>query len=217
MAWAYVWAMTARAFIPGMKKSTRLVFPAILLFGILPDADLFLEPLGAVHRTFTHSLLFWSIVFVPIFIILRLKSIPYFVAIVQHFAFGDLLMGKAMILWPFSSSFIGFNFGMPSLADVALETVGLLIALGLIAYSGDLKRLFTVNKNNILMIFPLLALIISALFLFFYLSSVCSFLSYILRSNLLVALALGHIVLFIFITISAIQGLRALQPKTKRT
>lgn len=48
-------------------------------------------------------------------------------------------MDKVMILWPFNPSFVGFNFGTPSLIDVALETAGLLLALGIIVLVGDLK------------------------------------------------------------------------------
>jgi membrane-bound metal-dependent hydrolase YbcI (DUF457 family) len=214
MTWAYVWAMLAWALIPGVKRSGKLIVPAILMLGILPDVDLLLGNLGVVHRTFTHSFFFWIIIFVPLFIVFRLKSVPYFVAVVQHFAFGDLLMGKVMIFWPFSTSQVGFNFAMPSLVDVSLEIAGLLLALGIIVYSGDLKRLFSVDKNNILMFLPLLALATSALFFASRWPSITSLTTYILSSNLLIALAIGHIILFAFIAISALQGLRALRPKT---
>jgi hypothetical protein len=213
MTWAYVWAMLAWALIPGVKRSGKLIVPAILMLGILPDADLLLGSLGVVHRTFTHSFFFWIIIFVPLFIIFRLKSVPYFVAVVQHFAFGDLVMGKVMIFWPFNRSLVGFNIGMSSIIDVALETAGLLLALGIIVYSGDLKRLFSVDKSNILMLLPLLALATSALFFISHWPSITLFISFLLSSNLLIALAIGHIILFAFIAISALQGLRALRPK----
>jgi membrane-bound metal-dependent hydrolase YbcI (DUF457 family) len=93
MAWAIVWAVIAWALIPGVKRAGKLVIPAILVLGILPDADLFLESIGVLHRTVTHSFFFWIILFVPFFLIYRLKTIPYFVAVVQHFAFGRLIDG----------------------------------------------------------------------------------------------------------------------------
>jgi len=210
MAWAYVWAMLAWTLIPSVKRGGKLIVPAILLLGILPDADLLLGNLSTVlHRTFTHSFFFWIIIFLPLFIVYGLKSVPYFVAVVQHFAFGDLLMGKVMIFWPFSRAQVGFGFAMPSLIDVSLEIAGLLLALGIIVYSGDLKRLFSVDKRNTLMLLPLLALLTSALYFAHHWSSINSLATYILNSNLLIALAIGHIILFAFITISAIQGLRA--------
>jgi membrane-bound metal-dependent hydrolase YbcI (DUF457 family) len=216
MAWAYVWAVIAWALIPVVKRGGKPFVPAILMLGILPDADLFLGSLGVVHRTITHSFFFWIIIFVPVFIIFRFKAIPYFVAVVQHFAFGDLLMGAGvMIFWPFNSSFVGFNIGMPSLIDVVLETAGLLLAAGIIIFNGELRRILRVDKSNVLMLLPLLALLTSALYFASHLSSIDSLIAYIFSSNLLIVLALGHVVLFTFVAVSALQGLRAL--KTKET
>jgi len=205
--------MLAWSLIPKAKRGGKLIVPAILLLGILPDADLLLSNLGVVHRTFTHSFFFWIIIFVPLFIVFRLKSVPYFVAVVQHFAFGDLLMGKVMIFWPFNSLQVGFGIGMPSLIDVTLEIAGLLLALGIIVYSGDLKRLFSVDKRNILMVIPLLALLVSTIFFASNWPSMDSLIAYILSSNLLIFLAIGHIILFTFIAISALQGMRTLRTK----
>ena len=215
MAWAYVWAMLAWALIPGVKRCGKLFVPVIFVLGILPDSDLLLGSFGIVHRTVTHSFLFWILLFIPVFVVFRLKAIPYFVAVIQHFAFGDFFMGKAMVFWPFSPKFVGLGFGMPSLVDVALETVGLLLAVAILIYVGDLKRLFSVNKQNVFMVLPLLALLISAVFFGLHWSSINSLITYIMSNDLLVVLALGHIVLFVLFAISALQGLRALKPKIK--
>lgn len=208
MTWAYVFAMLAWAFVPGVKRSGKLLVPLILLLGILPDADLFLQGVGIAHRTVTHSIFFWLIIFVPVFYFLRLKSIPYFVALVQHFAFGDLLMGKVMVFWPLNSSFVGFNFQMPSAVDTLLETLGLVLFLVILICSGDLKRFFSVRKSNLLMVVPALALIISAVFFAAHFSNT-SVVSYVFSSNITIFLALGHIILFSFLTISIVQGVRA--------
>jgi membrane-bound metal-dependent hydrolase YbcI (DUF457 family) len=168
-----------------------------------------------MHRAITHSFFFWFIIFVPLFIIFRLKSVPYLVAVVQHFAFGDLLMGGGvMIFWPFSSSFVGFNFAMPSVVDVALETAGLLLAAGIIVGYGDLRRLLSVDKINILMLLPLLALLTSALY-FAFQWGVTSLIEYVWSSNLLAILALAHLILIGFLAVSSFQGLRALKIKGK--
>jgi membrane-bound metal-dependent hydrolase YbcI (DUF457 family) len=214
MTWAFVWAFLAWALIPGVKRYGKLFVPAVLMLGILPDADLFLESVGIVHRTVTHSFFFWSILFVPVFIIFRLRAIPYFVAVVQHFAFGDFFMGKAMIFWPFSSKLVGLNFGMPSTVDVVLETVGLLVAAGVIIYNDDLRRLVSVERRNVFMVAPLLALVTSGLF-FASQFAIASFVGYILSSKLLIALAAGHLILIGFLFISTLQGLRARKAKNK--
>jgi hypothetical protein len=212
IAWAYIWAFVAWALISRSKSVGKLIVPAILILGILPDTDLLFESLGVAHRTLTHSFLFWFVIFLPIFFIFRLKSVPYFVAVVQHFAFGDFLMGQVALFWPFGSSFVGLKFGMPSIMDVALEIGGLLAAAAIIILNGDLKRLLSVNKNNVLMLFPLLILLASAIF-FAYHWSITIIVEFILSSKLVIAIAIGHLILVAFLAISAIQGLRALRCK----
>jgi membrane-bound metal-dependent hydrolase YbcI (DUF457 family) len=209
MAWAYFWAIVAWALISRAKRVGKLVVPAILILGILPDADFLLESLGVAHRTLTHSFLFWFVVFLPVFFIFRLKSVPYFVAVVQHFAFGDFLMGQVTFFWPFSSSFVGLKFGMPSIVDVGLETGGLLLASALIILNGDLKRLLSVHKSNVLMLLPLLALLAPAIFIATH-WSITVIIGYILSTKLLITIAIGHLILVAFLTVSAIQGMRAL-------
>ena len=165
MAWAYVFAILAWAFIPGVKRTAKLSVPLILLLGVLPDADLLFGRFGIVHHTITHSFFFWTILFIPFFVVFRLKPIPYFVAVVQHFVFGDLLVDKVMLFWPFKSSLIGLNWGMGSILDVAFESAGLVLMLGIMIYIGDLKRLFSIDRKNRLMVFPFLALLPSLLLL----------------------------------------------------
>jgi hypothetical protein len=212
MAWAYVWAVAVWVLIPSNKRGGKLFVPAILMLGVLPDIDLFFGNLGVVHHSFTHSIFFWLVIFAPFLAVYGLKSVPYLAAVVQHFAFGDFLMGKVMILWPFSSSYFGFNIGMPSLIDVALETAGLLLAAGIVVFNGDLRRLLSVNKQNILMLLPFLALIASMLW-FAVDRSLIPLVAYVWSRKLLTVLVFDHIILAAFLAISGIQGLRALARK----
>ncbi len=209
MTWAYVFAMLAWAFIPGIKKTGKLFVPAILILGILPDSDLLLGSLGIVHRTVTHSFFLWILLFIPVFYFLRLKGIPYFIAVVQHFAFGDFIMGKVMMFWPFYTKFIGLGFGMPSLMDTVMEIAGLILAAGIIIYTGDLKRLLSVDKRNLYMIFPLLALVVSAIFFISHMT-LNPFIQYVLSSQMLITMAIANFILLGFIAASTLQGLRAL-------
>ena len=87
MAWAYVWAVV----FAGRRKGGLFV-PAILMLGVLPDIDLFLVDFGVRHHTFTHSLFFWFIIFVPLLVVYGRRGIPYLAAILQHFAFGDFVV-----------------------------------------------------------------------------------------------------------------------------
>jgi membrane-bound metal-dependent hydrolase YbcI (DUF457 family) len=212
MAWAYVWAVAVWALISRDKRGGKLFVPAILMLGVLPDIDLFFGSLGVVHHTFTHSLFFWLVIFAPFLVVFGRKSIPYLAAVVQHFAFGDFLVGKVMILWPFSRSYFGFNIAMPSVLDVALETAGLLLAAGIVVFNGDLKRLLSVDNRNIPMLLPFLALVTSMLF-FAVDWSLIPLVTYIWSRKLLTILVLDHIILATVLAVSAAQGLRALKQK----
>jgi hypothetical protein len=212
MAWAYVWAIIVLAVISRGKPHEKLFVPAVLILGILPDIDLFLRSFGVLHHTFTHSFFFWIVLFVPFLLVFRLKSLPYLAAVVQHFAFGDLLVGKVMILWPFSTAYFGLNIAMPSLLDVALETAGLLLAAAIIIYNKDLKRLLSVDTRNIPMLLPLLALVASMLF-FAVDQPIIPLVAYIWSRKLLTILVIDHIILATFLAVSTTQGLRALKAR----
>ena len=96
----------------------------------------------------------------PALVIFRGKVVPYLVAVLQHVAFGDFLVaGAVMLFWPFSLSYFGFNNSMFSVFDVILEAAGLLLAVGIMYFNGDLKRLVSVSLDNVFMLVPLLALI----------------------------------------------------------
>jgi hypothetical protein len=205
MSWAYVWgAVFAR------RRSAKLYVPAILMLGILPDVDLFLRRFGVVHHTFTHSLVFWLVLLAPFLMVFRLKAAPYFAAVVQHFAFGDLLVGNGVtILWPFSSTFFGFNISMPSALDSALEILGLLLAVGIILFNGDLRRLLSAKVSNFWMFLPCLALLTSMLVLA--IDTHTALVAYTLFENgAIAAILLAHIILVVFLAVSTLQGLRGL-------
>jgi len=204
MVWAYVWA----AMFAG-KRNGKLFIAMILMLGIAPDIDLLLRSFGVIHHTLTHSFFFWLIVFAPFFAVFRQKTVPYFVAVAQHFAFGDFLVGNVMIFWPFSPTYFGLNIAMTSMLDVALETAGLLLAAGISYYKDDLRRMLSIDIRNLLMFLPLLALLTSILF-FAVDWSFIPLIAYIWSRKLLTTIILGHIILAIFLALSTLQGLRRL-------
>jgi hypothetical protein len=215
MAWAYVWAVIVLALVSGGKRGGKLFVPAVLMLGVLPDVDLFLGSFGLVHHTVTHSLFFWIIVFAPFLVVFRLKSLPYLAAVVQHFAFGDMLVGKVMIFWPFSSSYFGFKIAMPSILDVALETAGLLLVAGIVIFNGDLRRLLSVDDRNVLMVLPFLALLASMLF-FAVDWQIVPLIAYVWSRKLLTTIVLDHVILVTFLAVSTVQGLRAWSRRENR-
>lgn len=205
MTWAYVWGMAS-----ARKQSTKLFVPAALMFGVLPDIDLFLRRFGVFHHTLTHSFFFWLVVFAPFLIVFRSKAILYLAAVVQHFAFGDFLVGSVTIFRPFSRSFFGFNIPMLSALNAALEVAGLLLAIGIIYLNGDLRKLLSTKTSNIWMFLPSLALIASMSVL--EVDAQTSILtSHILFQNdAIAAILLAHIALVVVLAVSTTQGLRGL-------
>ena len=136
--------------------------------------------------------------------------VPYLVAVLSHFAFGDFLVGEVMLFWPFDFSYFGFNSTMFSVFDVVLEFAGLLLAFGLLYYRFDLNRLVSVNLGNVFMGFPLLALVSSMVY-FAVDWPIIPLVNYVGSSPILTALVVGHLVLAGFLLVSTFQGLRKLE------
>jgi len=207
MCWAYVFAVFFRG-----RRGEKLFVPAVLILGVLPDVDLFLENFGVGHHTFFHSILFWVAIFFPAIVVYRGKVVPYLVAVLQHFLFGDFLLGEVMLFWPVDLSFFGLNNSMFSVFDVILEIAGLLLAFGIMYFNGDLKRLVSVSFDNLIMFFPLLALVASMLF-FAVDWPIIPLITYVWSSPILTAIVVAHLILTAFLAISTFQGLRKFQIK----
>ncbi|MDQ1279713.1 MAG: hypothetical protein QG670_975 [Thermoproteota archaeon] len=204
MVWAYVWA----AVFAG-KPREKIFVPAVLMLGVLADVDLFLRRIGVQHHTLVHSPIFWLLIFTPFFIMYRQRALPYFAAVVQHFLFGDFLVGSVMVLWPFSSLLLGLNVSMSSLLDVIIETVGLALAAIVSYHSGDLRFILSVDIHNMLMMLPLMALL-SSMMWFSVDWAIIPLLGNIWSRKLVTAIVFEHIALAIVLSLSTFQGLRAL-------
>ncbi|MGH9877574.1 MAG: metal-dependent hydrolase [Nitrososphaerales archaeon] len=221
MCWAY---------IAGRFCSSRLgvgINPYLVLFlGALPDIDVLLGGLGIEHRGITHSVLFWAVVFVPIFFKYRKRSIPYFVAVIQHILFGDLVVNRTDPFWPFGFN-IGLRVDLLSIENVLLETAGLVIFLILTTRNNGRKIFLGNNRRNVLSILPLLPLVTFVLFIYqqdvqFLLEheteskALDKLASSATESNLISLVIITHSVLATFLVIPLIQGLRALTKKPIR-
>lgn len=102
---------------------------------MLPDVDLLLGVIDIQHRTLTHSVIFWSIAFAPVFLRYRRVAIPYFIAVIQHILFGDLIVGRTSILWPLTDFRPGLGLSILSPISLALEAIGLAVLFMLIIRS----------------------------------------------------------------------------------
>ena len=117
--------------------SLGLIFTASLA----PDLDILLDPLGLVHHTYTHSLLFW---FTPLAILLltkRKNAIPVVVAVLQHLLVGDILTGSIPLFFPLNKLEVGIQLGLPSVSDTVIEVTCLTAMILYMWVNGDLKKL----------------------------------------------------------------------------
>ena len=125
--------------------------------GIVPDYDILFQGLGLVHHTYTHSLLLWAPVVIAL-VLWKRESLPYVAGILSHLLIGDFLVSSIPILLPLSNISVGLRFGMPSIADAILEASSFLLMLLLMLRNGDLRRMFSGQRTNLLMVVPLVSM-----------------------------------------------------------
>jgi membrane-bound metal-dependent hydrolase YbcI (DUF457 family) len=199
---------------------TRVNPYVVLLLGALPDMDLFFASFGVQHRTVTHSLIFWPVVFIPVFVKYRKQSIPYFVALTQHIVLGDLIVNYVKPFWPISSVKLGLGLNLMSLGNIVIEIAGLIIFLMLLRFKGDYKLMFGVKKHNLLSIAPLIPLVMFLLVaqnvdpsLILGQESAIDLSprlgNRIMLNNFLPVIVVAHLVLACSLVISLVQGSRA--------
>ena len=142
----------------------------VLLLAALPDVDLLLGIVGVQHRTWTHSILIWSLVFAPFLIIFRKRSIPYFLAPIQHLLFGDVIVGAwNKPLWPLSSFNVALGYGLLSYENIVLEGAGLAIFLVLMfATKSGRMDFFKNSRHRTLIILAIVPLAAFVLFVYSY-------------------------------------------------
>ena len=200
------------------------VNPYLLLFlAALPDIDLVLGIFGIQHRTWTHSVLLWSIAFTPIFIKYKKIAIPYFVAVISHIIFGDAIVGRNNPIWPIGNFNFSLGYGLMSIQNIALEATGLVIFLSWILKSKDARVMFFARtKRNLWSVLPIVPLAGFLLFTYSFNagSAVLQDHDLLPRSRLLDStpsitshqlfpvVAAMHVILLSFLSISLIQSLR---------
>ncbi len=153
-AWAYVLA-TITARLLGTRSSLNPYLA--MLLGMVPDTDILLHELGIRHRSITHSILFWAILFIPFFIIYRRRSLPYFTAVIQHIMLGDIVVASTRVLWPLDYE-LGLRLSLTSSTSIAFEFIGLAImALLILRYDKVIKdKRLAIRLLSIITVIPIL-------------------------------------------------------------
>ncbi|MEM0364081.1 MAG: metal-dependent hydrolase [Candidatus Nitrosocaldus sp.] len=213
--WAYVIARSLSSVL-----NVRINPYLVMLLGMVPDVDILLQEYIR-HRSITHSIIFWSIAFIPFFIVYRKRSIPYFTAVVQHIMLGDVIVASTNILWPLRYD-VGMGYSLLSPFNIIMESIGMGIAVLLILrYDRIIIARNVNNTQGLIVIIPLLG---SMLYLFAS-DDLLLFLDHIIGignfkgiirgdDGAVIVVIMMHVSLTILLSVSILQGMRALLART---
>jgi membrane-bound metal-dependent hydrolase YbcI (DUF457 family) len=132
---------------------TKINLPLLLVASIIPDVDLILQRLNDnlfMHRGPTHSIITFTVLMIPLFIIYKKQAVPYYAALLSHSLIGDFFTGGLELFWPVLQAWFGFeNIDVRSLAPVTAELVLFTIAIIIMLKTKDLQSLLKPNKYNL--------------------------------------------------------------------
>jgi len=133
---------------------TDVSIQLLLVLSVLPDIDLLIP--GLRHRGPTHSIILFSLLFIPFFILYRKKATPYFIALIQHSLLGDFIAGGGtQILWPLTPSLYGTRIEITSLTNIIIEWVSFLLFLVVTLETKDLQIFLHPHSLNLLLSVPI--------------------------------------------------------------
>jgi len=140
--------------------------PVLFLVSVLPDADLLIPVLK--HRGPLHSVIVFSLLFLPAFMLFKKRAIPYFVALIQHILIGDYLTGDTQILWPLITSWYGLGLGIEitSLTSILIEWILFLASTAILFKTKDAWLLFRQHPSNLILAVPVLTVLLPTLLSF---------------------------------------------------
>lgn len=146
---------------------TSINIPLILTLSVLPDIDLFLEPI-LTHGGLTHSLIILAALFLPVILIWKKASLPYLAAAASHGLIGDYLtrsttMNGVQLLFPLTSVRYSAGLEEASLLYVYSEVILLVVFLSLLFATKDTNFLMEKHSSNWVLVIPLVTLILPVL------------------------------------------------------
>jgi hypothetical protein len=139
--------------------------PLLFLASVFPDIDILIP--GLVHRGPLHSVVFFCLLFLPIFAIYKKRAVPYFVALIQHIIIGDYLIGGDLqLLWPLTLNTYGLYIEMGSLIHVALEWGLFIISMAFMIKMKDVFFIFKPHPSNMIFAIPVITVLLPTLISF---------------------------------------------------
>ena len=143
----------ALGYLSGKGSSSLLKvkanLPLLLTVSVLPDIDLIFRFLQ--HRGPTHSLITFTVLMIPFFLIYRKRAVPYYAALLSHSLIGDYFTGGVELFWPISHSWFGVDIGVTSLTSVTIELILFAITLVFLVGTRDIKQLLRPGNHNLVL------------------------------------------------------------------
>ncbi len=136
--------------------------PLILVVSVLPDIDLilqFINPELFMHRGPTHSIVTFTILMLPLFIVYKKQAIPYYAALLSHSLIGDYFTGGIELFWPISNGWFGLDIDVRSLGNVIAELALFAIMLLVMLRSKELRSMIRPQKSNLALFIAFAALL----------------------------------------------------------
>ena len=155
LALGYLSGKTASKIL-GLKTNIPLLF----LASVLPDIDLLIPSLP--HRGPLHSVILFSLLFLPIFILFKKRAIPYFVALAQHMLIGDYITGQTQLLWPITTKWYGLGIEITSLTNIFIEWALFLTSTTILFKTKDAWLLLQQHPSNMILAIPVLTVLLPA-------------------------------------------------------
>ena len=135
---------------------TKINLPLLLAVSVIPDIDLLLEivnPALFMHRGLTHSIITYTALMIPFFILYRKQTIPYFTILLSHSLIGDFFTGGVEAFWPLSQGWFGNKLlGIGGPLDVATELTLFVAATAIMFKVRDLQTLFRPKVHNLFLV-----------------------------------------------------------------
>jgi membrane-bound metal-dependent hydrolase YbcI (DUF457 family) len=146
---------------------TNINIPLALTLSVLPDIDLFMEPMLR-HGGPTHSLVILTALFLPVILIWKKASIPYLAAAASHALIGDYLTRSAntrgvQLLFPLTRTWYSAGLEEAELLYIYSEIILLIVFLSLLFTTKDTNFLTKNHRSNWLLVIPVITLVLPLL------------------------------------------------------
>ena len=104
--------------------------PNIILLWVvsnLPDIDIFIP--GVIHRGPTHSVIFGTIIFIPIFLLYK-DALPHYASLMSHSLIGDYFTAYGcQLFWPVQSTWYRYGSALQYGPDTRAYSISIELAL----------------------------------------------------------------------------------------